>query len=65
VAVWRATGKPPVWRIILVPLAAVVIVAAGAVPLVAMGLLCAVLAGVAAIEHRRFVSALPRVLIES
>ena len=52
-ALWRATGRAPMWRAVLVPAGALTIIAAGAVPAIAMGTLLAVLVAVAAIEYRR------------
>jgi len=52
-AMWRATGRAPVWRAALVPAAAVAIVASGAIPGVAMGILLVTLVVIAAIEHRQ------------
>ena len=53
VAMWRATGRLPVSRVILVAAAAIAIVAFGASPAVAMGILIALLVAIAAIEHRQ------------
>jgi low temperature requirement protein LtrA len=52
-AIWRASGRVPVWRAVLVPAAAGVVAAIGAIPGVAMGILLATLAVIAAIEHRQ------------
>jgi low temperature requirement protein LtrA len=52
-AMWRATGRAPVWRAVLVPAGAVAVVAVGTNPGVAMGLLLALLVAIAAIEHRQ------------
>jgi low temperature requirement protein LtrA len=52
-ALWRATGRAPFWRVVIVPAGAVTVLVAGAVPRVAIGILFVALAGVAAIEHRR------------
>jgi low temperature requirement protein LtrA len=51
VAIWRATGRMPVWRGLLAPAAAAAIIAAGMVPWVAMTALFAMLVGVSLIEH--------------
>jgi low temperature requirement protein LtrA len=50
-AIWRATGRPPVWRAVLALAAAIAVVAVGAIPGVAIGILLAVLVVIAAIEH--------------
>jgi low temperature requirement protein LtrA len=52
-AMWRATGRAPLWRAILAPTGAVIVVGVGAIPVVAMGVLLAVLVVIAAIEHRQ------------
>jgi hypothetical protein len=52
-ALWRATGRAPMWRAVLVPAGALTIIAVGVVPAVAMGTLLAVLVAVATIEYRR------------
>ena len=52
-AIWRATGRAPVWRAVLTLAAAVAVVAVGAIPGVAMSILLAVLVVIAAIEHRQ------------
>jgi low temperature requirement protein LtrA len=51
-AMWRATGRAPLVRALLVPAAAGVI-AVGALPGVAMAILLAALALIAAVEHRQ------------
>ena len=51
-AVWRAAGRPLLWRWILAPGAAALVAVVGAAPWLAMGLLLAMLLGVAVAEHR-------------
>ena len=51
-AVWRATGRLLVWRVVLIALAAPAAVIAGGVPWIAMGVLFAALVVIATIEHR-------------
>lgn len=53
VAMWRATGRAPVWRAVLVPSAAVAVVAVGATPGVAIGILLGTFVLLAAVEHRQ------------
>jgi low temperature requirement protein LtrA len=50
-AMWRATGRLPIWRTVLVPPAAAAIAAVGTAPMAAMGMLLALIALVAALEH--------------
>jgi low temperature requirement protein LtrA len=52
-AIWRATGRAPVWRAVMALVAAIAVVAVGAIPGIAMGLLLAMLVVIAAFEHRR------------
>ena len=52
-AVRRATGRWPIWRSSLMPVAAVAVFAAGQVPIIALGILLAALMAVAAIEDRQ------------
>lgn len=52
-AMLRATGRLPAWRVLLAPAAAIAVIAGGAAPGVAMALLLAMLAALAAIEHRQ------------
>ena len=52
-AIWRATGRAPLWRSVLALAAAGAVIAVGAIPVVALGMLLAVLAVIAAIEHRQ------------
>jgi low temperature requirement protein LtrA len=51
-AIWRATGRAPLWRVVLALAAAIAVVAVGTIPRVAMGTLLATLVVIAAIEHR-------------
>jgi len=53
VAMWRATGSSPGWRVVLAPAAAAAVIAIGAGPWVAMALLVAMLAAVTAVEGER------------
>jgi low temperature requirement protein LtrA len=50
-AMWRATGRLPMWRAILVPVAACPVVAVDAIPGVAFGIMLALLMAIAAIER--------------
>jgi low temperature requirement protein LtrA len=52
-AVWRATGRVPVQRTVLVLAAAAAVVTLGNLPIVAMGILLTLLVVLAAIEHRQ------------
>ena len=52
-AMWRATGRAPLWRGVLAPAAAVAVVAFGATPGIAMGILLVMLVVVAVIEQRQ------------
>jgi low temperature requirement protein LtrA len=52
-AVWRAAGRLPIWRIVLIPAAALAVFIAGTVPAVALGLLLTALVAVAIIESRQ------------
>jgi low temperature requirement protein LtrA len=52
-ALWRATGRAPVWRIVLGLVAAVGVIAAGVVPWVAMALLLAMLVAISVVEYGR------------
>jgi low temperature requirement protein LtrA len=52
-AIWRATGRILVWRLVLIPLAAVGVVAGGTIPWVALTTLFVTLAAVSVIEHRQ------------
>ena len=51
-ALWRATGRTPVWRWGLAPAAAIAVLLLGGVPWIALALILAMLAAVALIEHR-------------
>ena len=51
-AMWRATGRAPVWRGVLAPAAAIAVVRFGALPALAMGILLVMLVVIAIIEHR-------------
>jgi low temperature requirement protein LtrA len=53
VAMWRATGRLPVWRMVLVPPVAAAVAALGKAPVAAMGMLLVLIAVVAALEHGR------------
>jgi low temperature requirement protein LtrA len=50
-AIWRATGRTPVWRGVLAPAAAAAVLAVGTVPWVAMTVLLAMLVAVSIIER--------------
>jgi low temperature requirement protein LtrA len=52
VAMWRATGRVPLWRSVLIPVAAVAVAIGSDVPWVAMAVLLAALVTAALIEHR-------------
>lgn len=52
-AIWRATGRMPVWRAVLAPLSAAVVLGTGTIPWVAMATLSAMLVAMAVIEHRQ------------
>jgi low temperature requirement protein LtrA len=51
-AIWRAAGRAPLWRAVLIPAAALV-AALETLPGVALGILLATLVTIAAIEHRQ------------
>jgi uncharacterized membrane protein HdeD (DUF308 family) len=51
-AMWRASGRLPLWRVLLSFVAAVAVYAAGFQPSVAMAILLVLLAIIAVIEHR-------------
>jgi low temperature requirement protein LtrA len=51
-AMWRASGRLPLWRVLLSFVAAVMVYAAGFQPSVAMAILLVLLAIIAVIEHR-------------
>jgi low temperature requirement protein LtrA len=51
-AMWRASGRLPVWRVVLSIVAAVAVFTAGFQPSVAMAILLVSLAIIAIIEHR-------------
>jgi len=50
-ALWRATGRTPVWRWVLAPAAAIAVLALGTVPWIALALILTMLAAVALVEH--------------
>jgi low temperature requirement protein LtrA len=52
-ATWRASGRAPLTRILLVAAAAIAVAVLGANPIVAMGMLVVLLVAIAAIEHRQ------------
>ena len=52
-AIWRATGRMPVWRAVLAPVSAAVVLGTGTIPWVAMATLLAMLVAMAVIEHRQ------------
>ena len=52
-AIWRATGRMPIWRAVLAPVSAAVVLGTGTIPLVAMATLLAMLVAMAVIEHRQ------------
>ena len=50
-AMWRATGRPQIWRFVLAPAAAAMVFLAGAAPAVGLAILLALLVAIAAIER--------------
>lgn len=52
-AMWRATGRPPLWRLALVLAGAVAVFTLGTSPAIAMGMLVVLLVAIATVEHRR------------
>jgi len=52
-ALWRATGRPPVARLVLPPAGAAAVTATGGTPWIALSILLATLVALAAVEHRR------------
>jgi low temperature requirement protein LtrA len=52
IAMWRATNRLPLWRVVLVPVTAVAVAAVGAVPAMTLAMLLATIVTVSVIEHR-------------
>jgi low temperature requirement protein LtrA len=51
-ALWRATGRALIWRVLIAPAAAAAVILAGATPWVAMAILLAALVVISLVEHR-------------